>query len=369
MSQTENVEAKYNRPSWDEYFILIMEAIAKRATCDRGRSGCVIAKDKQLIAAGYVGSAIGDDHCDDVGHLMQKRYNADGTYSEHCVRTVHAEQNAICQAAKRGISVEGATLYCRMTPCPVCAKMIANCGIKRVVCQRKYHDGAEAERVFGRSGIALIFQSEDEEDYAAKGTAGKQENNKEEKSPVIENDTKLKIKKLHPSAEVPEFAREGDAGLDLFAIEGVSVGAGERVSISTGIAMEIPENHVGLIWDRGGVSFKKGLKVIAGVVDSGFRGEIKVIMANISSEPVEIMQGDKIAQMIIQPFERPEIEISNELSQTERGDKMFGSSDEKVFEESEEPEEIEEPTPDDYEVLEATENDRKEENGSQASRW
>jgi len=162
-------QSNYKRPSWDGYFIEIMEAIAKRATCARGRSGCVIAKDNQILAAGYVGSAIGDDHCDEVGHLMQKRYNADGTYSEHCVRTVHAEQNAICQAAKRGISIDGATMYVRMTPCPVCAKMIANCGIKKVVCQRKYHDRAEAERIFSRSGIALIHKSEEEEEYGNKG--------------------------------------------------------------------------------------------------------------------------------------------------------------------------------------------------------
>ncbi len=164
-------QTDYKRPSWDCYFVEIMEAIARRATCARGRSGCVIAKDNQILAAGYVGSAIGDDHCDEVGHLMQKRYNADGTYSEHCVRTVHAEQNAICQAAKRGIPINGATIYVRMTPCPVCAKMIANCGIKRVVCQRKYHDRAEAERIFSRSGIALIHQSEEEEKYSNKTTA------------------------------------------------------------------------------------------------------------------------------------------------------------------------------------------------------
>lgn len=162
-------KTNYKRPSWDDYFMEIMGAIAKRATCERGRSGCVIAKDNQILAAGYVGSAIGDDHCDDVGHLMQKRYNADGSYSEHCVRTVHAEQNAICQAAKRGIPIVGATMYVRMTPCPVCAKMIANCGIKRVVCQRKYHDRAEAERIFSRSGIALVHQFEEEEEYDHKG--------------------------------------------------------------------------------------------------------------------------------------------------------------------------------------------------------
>lgn len=146
---------KYVRPGWDNYFIEVMDSISKRATCDRGRSGCVIAKDHQILATGYVGSAAGDDHCDDVGHQYQKKLNPDGTTSEHCVRTVHAEQNAICQAARRGIAVEEATLYSRMEPCPVCAKMIVNCGIKRVVAQKKYHAAEETRRVFKKCGVKL----------------------------------------------------------------------------------------------------------------------------------------------------------------------------------------------------------------------
>jgi deoxycytidylate deaminase len=109
------IEKKYDRPSWDDYFMEVMEAISKRATCDRGRSGCVIVKDKQILVTGYVGSPKGLPHCDEVGHQFKKMINEDGSISEHCVRTVHAEQNAICQAAKRGIAIDGATLYCRMT--------------------------------------------------------------------------------------------------------------------------------------------------------------------------------------------------------------------------------------------------------------
>ena len=158
-------EVKHIRPTWDEYFMEMMDATSKRSTCDRARSGCVITKDRQVIATGYVGSAAGDDHCDDVGHLFQKRLKEDGTTSNHCVRTAHAEQNAICQAAKRGISVDGATVYCRMTPCPVCAKLIINCGIKRVVCQSRYHDGAEAERLFKKCGVKLEHLSEEFQVY------------------------------------------------------------------------------------------------------------------------------------------------------------------------------------------------------------
>lgn len=159
-------KSEHKRPSWDDYFIEMMEAISKRATCDRGRSGCVITKDNQVISTGYVGSATGDEHCDEAGHLYQKRLNPDGSTSNHCVRTVHAEQNAICQAAKRGISVDGATLYCRMTPCPVCAKMIINCGIKRVVAQRKYHDGKQSEDLFKKCKVKLEYVFDEVQEYA-----------------------------------------------------------------------------------------------------------------------------------------------------------------------------------------------------------
>jgi len=148
---------KYVRPSWDEYFMEIANTVAKRATCDRGRSGCVIAKDRQLLVTGYVGSPNGMPHCDDVGHQMKKTVHEDGCVTNHCVRTVHAEQNAICQAAKLGIALEGSTLYCRMTPCRTCAMLIINCGIKRVVCEKKYHAGAETEELFQSAAVKLEF--------------------------------------------------------------------------------------------------------------------------------------------------------------------------------------------------------------------
>lgn len=155
----------YQRPSWDEYFMEVANTIAKRATCDRGRSGCVIARDKQLLVTGYVGSPTGMAHCDEVGHQFKKVVHEDGSVTEHCVRTVHAEQNAICQAAKLGIGIRGATLYCRMTPCRVCAMLIINCGIARVVCERRYHAGAESEEMFRQAGIAIEFRHEDVQQY------------------------------------------------------------------------------------------------------------------------------------------------------------------------------------------------------------
>lgn len=155
----------YHRPTWDQYFIEVMDAISKRATCNRGRSGCVIARDNQLLVTGYVGSPVGLPHCDDVGHQMKKMLHEDDSITEHCVRTVHAEQNAICQAAKLGVSLNGATLYCRMTPCRVCCMLIINCGIVRVVCQRKYHAGAESERMFQEAGISLEYVFDEQQQY------------------------------------------------------------------------------------------------------------------------------------------------------------------------------------------------------------
>lgn len=166
MEQTQNQEKNtYRRPSWDEYFMELANAAARRATCDRGRSGCVIVRDKHVLVTGYVGSPPGLPHCDDVGHLMKKVYHEDGRVTQHCVRTVHAEQNAICQAARLGISLAGGTLYCKMTPCRTCAMLIISCGIKRVVCEKRYHAGAESEELFRQAGIQLEYFHDETEQY------------------------------------------------------------------------------------------------------------------------------------------------------------------------------------------------------------
>ena len=158
-------EERYVRPTWDEYFMEVCRAIAKRATCDRGRSGCVIARDTELLVTGYVGAPRGLPHCDDVGHQFKKVQHEDGSISQHCVRTVHAEQNAICQAAKRGISIDGATLYCKMTPCRTCAMLIINCGIKRVIAEKRYHDSADSVEMFKQAGVILEHLSDSVEEY------------------------------------------------------------------------------------------------------------------------------------------------------------------------------------------------------------
>jgi len=154
------------RPSWDEYFMGLTQEVAKRATCDRGRSGCIVVKQKRIVATGYVGSPPGLPHCDEAGHLLKKVVDEDGTERQHCVRTTHAEQNAICQAARYGIPLEGATLYCKMEPCRVCAMLIISVGIRRVVAQKRYHAAQETRDMFRDAGVELAVLEEAVEEYS-----------------------------------------------------------------------------------------------------------------------------------------------------------------------------------------------------------
>ena len=158
-------EEQYIRPTRDEYFMEVARTVAKRSTCDRGRSGCVIAKNKQIVCTWYAGSPPWLPHCDEVGHQFKQMTHEDGSVTNHCVRTVHAEQNAICQAAKLWSWVEWSTLYCKMTPCRTCAMLIMSCGIKRVVCEKKYHAGTESEEMFKKVGIELTYFDDTVEEY------------------------------------------------------------------------------------------------------------------------------------------------------------------------------------------------------------
>jgi dCMP deaminase len=162
----ENPETKeFKRPSWDEYFLQMAKIVGTRGTCDRGSNGAVIVKNKRILTTGYVGSPMGLPHCGEAGHMMHDVINADGKITKHCIRTVHAEQNAIIQAALHGISTDEATLYAKFEPCFDCAKMIVNAGIKRVVCQKKYHAGELTRELFKDAGVELVFIEDEVEDY------------------------------------------------------------------------------------------------------------------------------------------------------------------------------------------------------------
>lgn len=136
----------------------------------------------------------------------------------------------------------------------------------------------------------------------------------------------LKVKRLHPDAVLPSYAYADDAGFDFFSVDDVEIAPNERLQVKTGIAMQIPHGHVGLIWDKSGLSHKHGLKTLGGVIDSGYRGEIMVGVVNLSDETYKIEKGHKIAQMIIQKKETCAIEEVENLDEADRGEGAFGSS-------------------------------------------
>ncbi len=162
----ENKPSQNKRPSWDEYFLGLIEPIGRRATCNRGRSGAVIVSPHHtILATGYVGSPPGQPHCDDVGHLMRTVIDEKGNRSQHCIRTLHAEENAILQCAKDGVKIEGATLYCKMVPCYNCAMRIVRVGIKRVVAQKRYHADELSLKLFNDAGVELAVIENKAEEY------------------------------------------------------------------------------------------------------------------------------------------------------------------------------------------------------------
>ena len=136
----------------------------------------------------------------------------------------------------------------------------------------------------------------------------------------------LPVKKLHSEAKLPNYAHASDAGMDLYALETTALQPHERRLISTGIALAIPYGCVGLIWDKSGLAAKHGVKTLAGVIDAGYRGEIRVVLHNLSAQSFLIEKGSKIAQMLIQPVVHTEIIEVEELEETPRGELGFGST-------------------------------------------
>ena len=142
-----------NRPEWDPYFMEIARVVCKRSTCLRRHVGAVIVKDRRILATGYNGAPSGIAHCIKTGCLREKMNVPSGERHELC-RGIHAEQNAIVQAAYLGVSISGSTLYCTNQPCILCAKMIINAGIIRVVIEEGYPDEAAAQMLL-EAGITV----------------------------------------------------------------------------------------------------------------------------------------------------------------------------------------------------------------------
>jgi len=142
-----------NRPTWDEYFMEIARLVARRSTCLRRQVGAVMVKDKNILTTGYNGTPSGITHCSVTGCLRQQLGVPSGERHELC-RGLHAEQNAIIQAAKHGVNIDGATLYCTNTPCIICSKMLINSGIRSIVCLDGYPDALSKE-MLAEAGIEL----------------------------------------------------------------------------------------------------------------------------------------------------------------------------------------------------------------------
>lgn len=148
------------RPDWKEYFMEIAELVSKRSTCDRRKVGAVIVKDKHILTTGYNGPPSGVSHCAQVGCLRAKMGVPSGQRHELC-RGLHAEQNAIIQASLHGVSTKGATLYCTHQPCVICAKMIINAGIKKIIFGDGYPDDLSMD-FFNEAGIDISKLDSDE---------------------------------------------------------------------------------------------------------------------------------------------------------------------------------------------------------------
>ena len=144
-----------SRPSWDEYFMEMAELTARRSTCLRRHVGAVIVKDKHIIATGYNGAPRKVPHCQEKGGCLRQQLNVPSGQRHELCRAVHAEQNAIIQAATLGQSIEGGTIYVTNQPCVVCAKMIINAGIERIVVKEGYPDDLAVE-ILKEAGIKIV---------------------------------------------------------------------------------------------------------------------------------------------------------------------------------------------------------------------
>ena len=143
------------RPSWDEYFMEMAEVTAKRSTCLRRRVGAVIVQEKHIMAAGYNGAPRGIRHCDERGGCLREKMNVPSGERHELCMALHAEQNAIVQAATLGQSIEGATMYITHQPCAICAKMIINAGIKRIIVKEGYPDLLSVD-ILAEAGLKIV---------------------------------------------------------------------------------------------------------------------------------------------------------------------------------------------------------------------
>ena len=328
-----------NRPTWEEFWFTLALFYSTRGTCDRLKAACLLVdKNNRLIGAGYNGSLPGHPHCDEVGHLMVEG---------HCLRTLHAEVNAIVHSLG---DLEGATAYVLGTPCIDCVKKLLAKKVKRIVFTRDYDNKARGgEHIFELAKLSGAEVRRTEIDFInllsknsgiLKNPGGALRERSPEPDAVLVSSAhgedvnefldvrhlqNIKVQRINPDAKLPSFAYEGDAGMDVFSSEDCKIEPLEKKAIGTGLKIAVPQGYAGFVWDKSGLALNYSLKTMAGVLDPGYRGELKIVLMNLGKESYEVKKGQKIAQLIIKKVERPGI-VESDLDETERGQKGFGSS-------------------------------------------
>ncbi len=282
------------------------------------KAACLLVdKNNRLVGAGYNGSLPGHPHCDEVGHLMVEG---------HCLRTLHAEVNAILHSLG---DLEGATAYVLGTPCIDCVKKLLAKKVKRILFTRDYDNKARGgEHIFELAKISGVEIRRVDIDFAGlllknagilKNPGGALSGGEPEvvlASSVtdihqavsdVPGGLSIRVQKISPEAKLPSFAYDGDAGMDLFSVEDCRIEPLEKKAVNTGLKIAVPAGYAGFVWDKSGLALNHSLKTMAGVLDSGYRGELRVVLMNLGKEPSEFKKGQKVAQLIIKKIEKPKI--------------------------------------------------------------
>lgn len=334
--------SRAERPAWDEFWFVLALFYSVRGTCDRLRTACLLVdENNRLVGAGYNGSLAGEEHCDDVGHFM-----VDG----HCFRTLHAEENAILHSTK---DLTGCTAYILDGPCLACAKKLLSKGIKRILFTREFNNvqGKDAGREFivtlaEKRGVEFRRVDIDFELVLKKmlgiiqGHGGRLQEMpnlsfvsfaSNQEAAVVplkpqESANTLRVERMSPFAKLPTRAYPEDAGLDLYAAEDAVIMPGEQAIIGTGLRVAVPPGYAGFVWDKSGLAAHHRLKTAGGVLDSNYRGELKVILLNLSREPYHVRRSEKIAQLVIKSIATPAVVEERIGEQISRGPDGFGST-------------------------------------------